>query len=204
MQVALTIDAEHPSRPDGEAAGERILEVVADADVRATFFLQGRWASAYPAQAERIVAAGHLVGNHSHHHAPMNALTDDGIRADVRKAEETIRALAGVDPKPWFRCPFGAGAHDPRVLARLTELGYRNVGWNVNPYDWDDGRGGYDIVSSVLGEAESLEEAVVLLHSWPHATAEALPEIVAGLRAAGAEFVGVGDLSPAAYAGTGA
>lgn len=200
MQVALTFDTEHPSRPCPPGVDERILEILAAAGVRATFFVQGRWASAYPEQARRIAAMSHLVGNHSHHHAPMNALTDEGFRFDVREAEGAIRAAAGVDPKPWFRCPFGEGMDDPHVLGLLTQLGYRHVRWDIDPEDWEEGRTTEELLMRVVQGVGGLEEAVVLLHSWPGVTAEALPALIEALRARGAEFVDVGALPAGAQA----
>jgi peptidoglycan-N-acetylglucosamine deacetylase len=116
------------------------------------------------------------------------------FRSDVSSAEETIRTVTGVDPKPWFRCPFGAGIEDPRVLALLTELGYRPVGWDVDPEDWAEGRSADEVVRTVLDGVAAREESVVLLHGWPAVTAEALPRIVEGLREAGADVVGVREL----------
>lgn len=194
MLVALTFDTEFPGRPTRGGVEAEILRVLAEGRLRATFFLQGRWARAEPDQARLIAAAGHLVGNHSHHHAPMDALTDEGLRADVRAAEETIRAVLDVDPKPWFRCPFGSGMDDHRVLALLDELGYRHVGWDVDPTDWDESRTAGEVVETVLDGALARDDAIVLLHSWPTVTAEALPSIVEGLRAAGAELVDVAEL----------
>jgi peptidoglycan/xylan/chitin deacetylase (PgdA/CDA1 family) len=110
-----------------------ILAALDEARVRATFFLQGRWARAYPAMARSIAEAGHLIGNHSHHHAPMDGLRDDYFREDVRDAEEWIQRSTGADPRPRFRCPFGSGMEDARVLGLLEELGYRHVGWDVDP-----------------------------------------------------------------------
>jgi peptidoglycan-N-acetylglucosamine deacetylase len=191
MRVALTFDTEHPSRPCEPGGVERILDILESAGVRATFFIEGRWASAYPGQARRIVGAGHLVGNHSHHHAPMDALTEAGARGDVREAERTIRSVAGVDPRPWFRCPFGAGMEDPRLLALLAELGYRHVGWDVDPSDWEEGRTTDELVDRVLDGVAGRDDSVVLLHSWPSVTAEALPAIVAGLRAQAADLVDI-------------
>ena len=194
MRVALTFDTEHPSRPCTGDSLERILEALSAAGVRATFFLQGRWVTSYPQTARAVSTAGHLLANHSHHHAPMDALTEAGFRQDVREAEETIRNTTGVDPRPWFRCPFGSGMDDPLVLARLESLGYRHVGWDVDPRDWDEARSGVDVASSVLAGVRRARESIVLLHSWPDATADALPEIVAGLRAADAELVDVSSL----------
>ena len=194
MRVALTIDTEHPSRPCSGGSLERILATLGEAGVRATFFIQGRWASAYPDAARAVQAGGHLIANHSHHHAPMNALTEAGFREDVRDAEETIRAIIGVDPRPWFRCPFGAGKDDTRVLELLGELDYRHVSWDVDPRDWDEGNAGTDVLASVLRGVEGREDSIVLLHSWPDATGEALPQILAELRAAGAELVDVSAL----------
>ena len=119
--VALTFDAEHPDRswcPAGAAEG--ILDVLAGAAIRATFFVQGRWAEAYPATARRIADEGHLVGNHSHHHARSPLFSDRGLREDVDTAREAIVRTTGRDPRPWFRCPFGDGADDPRVLAVIA------------------------------------------------------------------------------------
>ena len=87
-QVALTFDAEHPSRAGNHPGTEEaILETLAGAEVRATFFLQGRWTSAYPGMAGRMAGDGHLIGNHSHFHAPMPLLSPAGIRIDLDEAE---------------------------------------------------------------------------------------------------------------------
>jgi peptidoglycan-N-acetylglucosamine deacetylase len=195
MRVALTFDTEHPGHPCPLGVLDRILEILAGADAHGTFFIQGRWASAYPADARRIVEGGHLVGNHSHHHAPMDALTDEGFRGDVARAEETIQAVAGVDPKPWFRCPFGAGMNDDRVLSLLGELGYEHVGWDIDPRDWEEGRTTEELISRVLDGLRGREEAIVLLHSWPGVTADGLPAIVEGLHSEGAELVDLGGLA---------
>ena len=192
MRVALTFDTEFPGRPTVAGVEERILAALTEAGARATFFLQGRWVRANPEQARRIAAAGHLVGNHSNYHAPMNGLDDELLRHDVRKAEGTIREATGADPRPWFRCPFGAGMEDGRVLAALAELGYRHVGWDVDPEDWQEDRTPNELLELVLGELRGRDgEAIVLLHGWPSATAEVLPALLAELAAMGAELVTV-------------
>jgi len=182
MRVALTFDTEFPGRPTVAGVEDRLLASLAAADIRATFFLQGRWVRANPDQARRIADAGHLVANHSNFHAPMDGLDDELLRRDVRKAEETIREIVGVDPKPWFRCPFGAGMEDERVLGALAEVGYRHVGWDVDPEDWNEAHDAEDVARFVLdGVRARKEDTIVLLHGWPAATAEALPRILDGL-----------------------
>jgi peptidoglycan/xylan/chitin deacetylase (PgdA/CDA1 family) len=193
VRVALTFDTEFPGRPTSAGTEDRLLAALAEAGARATFFLQGRWVRANPELARRIADAGHLVANHSNYHAPMSGLGDELFRYDVTKAERTIRELTGADPKPWFRCPFGAGMDDADVLRTLKELGYRHVGWDVDPRDWHEETTAADVEAGVLaGVEERAEDTIVLLHGWPEATAEALPRILAGLR--GAELVTVDEL----------
>jgi len=190
-RIALTFDAEHPDRPRCRAGvQDELLEALDRLEVRATFFIQGRWAEAYPATASRIGTAGHLVGSHGFYHARMPLLTDDGLRADIDAAEVAISSIVGVSPAPWFRCPFGAGHDDPRVLAAIDAAGYRNVHWDVWAEDWEPGRTASGIVSSVVDAALAHGDgAIVLLHTWPEPTLEALPGIVAGLRDGAAALV---------------
>ena len=194
MRVALTFDTEHPARPCTGRVLELILASLARAGAPATFFVQGRWARSSPDQARRIGSAGHLIGNHSHHHAPMDSLTEDGFRADVRAAGATIEAVTGMDPRPWFRCPFGEGIDDPDVVHRLAELGYVHVGWDVDPRDWHEDNDADSVTREVLEGIRGLDDSVVLLHSWPDATAKALPRILSGLAAEGAELVDIATL----------
>ena len=156
---------------------------------------------AFPDTARRVVADGHLVGNHSFYHARLPLLTDDGLVEDIREAERAIRDIAGVDPRPWFRCPSSPGSDDPRVLGILARLGYRNVGQHVVLEDWEPQRGGEILAADALRLIpETGDGAVVLFHTWPPGTLDALPPIVAGLQAGGAEFVRIDELpaSPAA------
>ena len=90
MRVALTIDTEERSRPAGRDNARRQLDLLRRGGVRATSFVQGRWAQANPELARRIADDGHLVGNHTYHHVPLSLMTDEGIRHTVTRAEEVI------------------------------------------------------------------------------------------------------------------
>jgi len=190
--VALTFDAEHPDRswcPPG--AAEQILDVLSGAGIPATFFVQGRWAEAYPATARRIADEGHLVGNHSHHHARSPLFSDRGLREDVDAARDAIVRATGRDPRPWFRCPFGDGADDPRVLGVIAAAGYRHVGWHVEVEDWEPARTPEAIASDAVGGIRQHGDgAVLLLHTWPGGTVEALPLLLKDLHE-GIRFVTV-------------
>jgi peptidoglycan-N-acetylglucosamine deacetylase len=196
LRVALTFDAEHPDRPRCPPGNvERILDTLRDQRVRATFFVQGRWAESQPAAARRIADDGHLVGHHSHYHARLPLLTDDGLDQDLADGQAAILASTGADPRPWFRCPFGAGHDDDRVLARIEAAGYRDVHWDVELEDWEAYRTGQAIAADCLdGVRVHGDGAVVLLHTWPGGTVDAVGPIVAGLRDLGATFVGVDEL----------
>lgn len=175
---------------------DELLGVLTREGVRATFFLQGRWVQAHPETAGRIASAGHLLGSHSHFHARMPLLSDEGLRTDIVQADRAIRAATGVRAKPWFRCPWGHGHRDPRVVLALRRQGYRPVGWDVVADDWEPERTPADLVRHVVsGVHRAGDGAVVLLHAWPARTLEALPDIARQLRGAGGEFATVADIA---------
>ena len=185
---------EHPDRRSDVGVTEALFDVLAASDVHATAFLQGRWVEAYPEGAARIVRDGHLIGSHSFYHARMPLFTPRGFRTDVLDAQRAIRRFAGVDPRPWFRCPFGAGGDDPRVLARLDALGYREVGWDVSSNDWAFRTAAPVLARVVTPTIERGDGTVVLFHGWPRSTIAAMPSVIRQLREAGARFVGIDEL----------
>ncbi len=189
FRVALTFDAEHPDRPRAGSAAS-VLDVLDRAGIPATFFLQGRWVEAEPVLARRVRDAGHLIGSHSHYHARMGLFSPSGFRTDVAAAETVIRQQVRVDPKPWFRLPFGSSATDARRIALLAELGYRHVGWHVEPKEWRT-RATVDGVAAAIvdGARAHGNGAIVLLHTWPHPVPNSLTIAIPALLAAGATFV---------------
>jgi peptidoglycan/xylan/chitin deacetylase (PgdA/CDA1 family) len=190
FRVALTFDVEHHDRPATADATETLLDQLTRLELRTTCFVQGRWAEAYPETAGSIAATGHLVGNHSYYHARMPLFTDAGLVDDLTDAGRVIRETTGADPRPWFRCPFGEGADDPRVQAAVRASGYRHVGWHVGVEDWDPANSAATIEREVIERTLAHGDgAVVLLHSWPTATRGAIGAIAGRLRDAGATFV---------------
>jgi peptidoglycan/xylan/chitin deacetylase (PgdA/CDA1 family) len=194
--AVLTFDAEHPNRSHQHAdVPAAVLDLLAERSIRATFFIQGRWAAAHPGLAKRIAAEGHSIGSHSNSHLPMTRLSDDGLVAEVLQAQQVIHEMTGVDPRPNFRCPYGDGHDDPRVFGTLSRLGYRVVGWDVDPEDWNGGRSSADIASHVTGQLgrDWGSPPTVLLHSWPSTTPAALSQILDAQLELGATWVGLDD-----------
>jgi peptidoglycan/xylan/chitin deacetylase (PgdA/CDA1 family) len=199
VRVALTFDAEHPDRPHRSGVTEGILDVLADRAVATTWFLQGRWVEAQPEVARRVATDGHLVGNHSFYHARLPLMTDLGVATDVRAAERVIRDMVGVDPQPWFRCPFGAGGDDERVLGLLGRLGYRDVGQDVVLEDWEPHRTGEALTADALQAVAGCsagDRVVILFHAWPPGTLDALPGLIDDVRAMGGRFVRIDEPEP--------
>jgi peptidoglycan/xylan/chitin deacetylase (PgdA/CDA1 family) len=178
--VHLTFDAEHPDQRHHRGDGaEALLDVLAAHGATATFFLQGRWASANPWTARRMAREGHTIGSHSNTHLYMTRLSDSGLVAEVKESEERIHAVTGVDPRPYFRCPYGDGHDDERVVAALSALHYRVVGWDVDPRDWDPALNADDLVAAVEdGLQRAPETPVVLMHTWPAWTSSAVERLL--------------------------
>jgi peptidoglycan/xylan/chitin deacetylase (PgdA/CDA1 family) len=194
-RVALTFDAEHPDRPSSGDHTDAILTALADRGLRGSFFLQGRWVEAMPYAAQAIASAGHLIGNHSHYHARMPLFSPHGLSSDVESAESAIRTIVGVDPRPWFRAPFGSGAERPELLARLAELGYRHVGWDIAAEEWLEGKTAGDVSDAIVAGVRARGDgAIVLLHTWPDPVVDGLSAAIDELGADGVRFVGVDEL----------
>lgn len=127
-EVALTFD----DGPDPEVTPQ-VLELLAAAGARASFFLIGVRAEAHPALVERIVEAGHRVENHTHHHRYTFAFNlYPFLRREVETAQRVLSGLAGRPPA-YFRAP--AGMHNLFLSAVLARLGLFFVSWTRRGYD---------------------------------------------------------------------
>ncbi len=160
----------------------RILDILRNEGVRATFFPIGNVAVRHPRIIRRIVQEGHEVGNHSMTHPNMRNLTTEEQRAQIT---ETNRILAdqGADPV-LFRPPAGRWNND--TLKAVEQENMSPALWNVDTRDWltrDAGK----IMAQV--EATGTIGSVVLMHTTYNATAEALPKAIGLLRTRGCRFV---------------
>jgi peptidoglycan/xylan/chitin deacetylase (PgdA/CDA1 family) len=186
--VALTFDGGASS-----AGLPSILGTLADQQVPATFFLTGQWVDDNPHGVAVIHADGHRLGNHSMTHPHLPALPDPAIRDEVQGAEQRILA-AGADPRPLFRFPFGD--RDERTIAAVNDLGYVAVRWTVDTLGWKGTSGGMSAQEVTDRAVNALRPGeIVLMHLGSNPEdgttldADALPDMIERMRAAGYTFV---------------
>ncbi len=113
--VALTFD-DGPNEP----WTSRLLDTLGERGVRATFFQVGRCAERFPELTRRVVAEGHVLGNHSYSHAFRRYLTDPRQTAEIGRGRRVLSDIAGVEPllyrPPWL-------CHTPAILHTLADSG---------------------------------------------------------------------------------
>ena len=183
--VALTFD-DGPS-PD---ATPRILDILGEARVSATFFLLGKHVERWPALARRIADEGHAIGNHGYHHGKLHLRGPAYARLDLRLGTDVIARATGQTPRH-FRAPHGFRAPWVNPIAR--ELGQRAVGWTLGV--WDSDRPGVDVIADRVRRG-ARPGCIVLLHDGDAydpvgdrtQTAEALRHIIRNLSADGYRF----------------
>lgn len=193
--VALTFDMGGRLEP----ALDIVTWLVAN-DVPATIFPTGRTATTTAEGQAVLDAIGtHRdrfdLGNHSWSHPDFRDLDDGAMRDQLDRTEAAILAAVNISTRPWFRPPF-AGLDD-QIPAVVGAAGYGyTVLWDIDTIDWrpeaDGGPTAHQIVDKVIGRAD--DGSIVLMHLGGFNTLEALPGIVAGLRAKGLTPVTLGTM----------
>lgn len=186
-RVALTFD----DGPDPESTSA-VLDALDEAGVQAVFFCVGARVEAQPDIVRRIVSEGHLVANHSQHHAwTLNFRMRAGLTREIGAAQEAITDVTGTPPR-WYRPP--VGLTNPHLAGALRKLGLACVGWDVRGFDCH-AQAAAPIVQRVLSKARN--GSIIALHDSgvdPAVQAEAVTRIVKGLQDKGYEIVRLDEL----------
>ncbi len=174
----------------------RLLDMLKERGIKATFFVVGQRAAASPSIVRRIVAEGHEVANHSWKHPNLSQMTDAAVREELTSTHKAIIAACGVTPT-YYRPPYGAATLLQRKWIR-DELGYVTVNWDVDPDDWRTPRSSTRTRDRILhGWQNSVgvhPGAIVLSHDIHKETVDCMPEVLDTLKAQGYQFLTVTQL----------
>ena len=198
--VALTFD-DGPNPVDTP----KLLDLLREKNVKATFFVVGKRADQYPEIVRRAWDEGHLIANHTWSHDHLFCfLTPSRLRAEIERGTETVRRICGFRPH-LFRSP--VGMRHVLLQSYLTDAGLEYVSWSIRTRDTLTADSSV-LARRILRQAASGD--IILLHDHlprgAHVMLEALPRVIDELRKRGFEFVlagprenaAVGSLEPAA------
>jgi peptidoglycan/xylan/chitin deacetylase (PgdA/CDA1 family) len=182
--IAMTFD-------DGPHAANtpRLLDMLKERKIHATFFMCGENVIQYPQIVKRMIAEGHEVANHSYTHPQLTKMGDDGVRSQLQRTDDAIVAACGVKPII-MRPPYGAFTERQQRWA-FGEFGYKTILWDVDPLDWKV-RNAAHVESEIL--KHTVPGSIILSHDIHKTTVDAMPSTLDALHAKGFKFVTVSEL----------
>lgn len=163
-----------------------ILEVLREKKVSAAFFITSSYLKKNPDLVRRMLAEGHIVGNHSLSHKSMPLLKEEEMEAEIEGLAREFKELTGQEIAPFFRPPMGE--FSPLSLWVASQRGYYSVFWSFAYRDWEtNNQKGKDYAFRKVMDNHH-PGALLLLHAVSRDNAEALGEIIDGLRGEGYEL----------------
>ncbi|MBQ8397157.1 MAG: polysaccharide deacetylase family protein [Clostridia bacterium] len=185
-KIALTFDdGPHPHYT------HEILGILAEYDVRATFFVVGENVEFYPNVLAEVQAAGHEIGNHTYDHHRLGRVDTARVTDEILRTEQAVFELCDSRTK-LFRPP--EGMMNDAVIAAARALDYRVILWNIDTRDWDHPTP-EAIAENILSHVKSGD--IILMHDYigrDSPTPAALRIVIPALLEAGYRFVGVSEL----------
>lgn len=181
--VALTFNVDW-----GEEYLPGILETLAAEQVKATFFLTGRWANKNGELAGKIYQGGHEIGNHGYSHPHVDQLSKQSNQEEIRRTERAIISVTGKKTS-LYAPPYGESG--PNVVNAAWELGYQTIMWTIDTIDWQPATTADDVRRRV--NANLRKGAIVLMHpTLP--TSQALRQVIADLKKQGWKLMTVSEI----------
>ncbi|MCR5611453.1 MAG: polysaccharide deacetylase family protein [Clostridiales bacterium] len=183
-KIALTIDA---AWDDDKTPF--ILSTLERYNVKATFFLCGFWAKAYPEQVKAIAAAGHTIGNHSMTHPHMTKISEAQMMKELAELDDLLEKITGKR-STLFRAPYGE--YNDKVILTVRGAGYEPIQWDIDTIDWRPERSSQTILDTVFKKLH--DGAIILCHNNGYKIEEYLPTLIETALANGYTFVTVDEL----------
>ncbi|MFS0672484.1 polysaccharide deacetylase family protein [Ornithinibacillus sp. 179-J 7C1 HS] len=153
-----------------------ILKILKDHNVKATFFIEGKWAKENVDYVKMIAEQGHTIGNHAYNHPNMARLGREEIRKQIQDTNEVIHAITGKTPK-WFAPP--SGSFSDEVVQVASELQMDTILWSVDTIDWKNPS--VDVmINRVMGKLHP--GATILMHPTP-SVVKGLPTLIKEIKA---------------------
>lgn len=178
--VALTFDISW-----GKQMAPKVLDVLRQEKVPATFFLSGPWAKYHPELVKQIKEDGHQIESHGQEHVDLNTLGREGAAKNIAAAHAILQELTGRAPT-YIRPP--NGAFNQTSVQAAKDLGYATVIWSVDSLDWKNPG-----VEKIINRTVKLTHpgAIILMHASDSCkqTDQALPAVLKSLRDQGYKFV---------------
>jgi len=182
-KISLTFDVSR-----GDEYIEKILDILDENDVKATFFLVGDWIEQNPKKVKEIHSKGHEIGNHSHSHPNMSIISKEKIVKDININDANIRRITGEGTK-LFRFP--GGYYNDEAVDIVNKMGLCSIQWDVDSIDWKEQ--GADLEYERIIK-KTKPGSILLFHNTAKYTPDNLPRIIKELKENGFQFVKVGDL----------
>ncbi|MFI5908544.1 polysaccharide deacetylase family protein [Dactylosporangium sp. NPDC051541] len=183
--VALTF---HGQGEPGVVGG--LLDALAAERVKVTVLAVGVWVRQQPKLAQRVVADGHELGNHTLNHADIKAMSDDKTYTEIVGCATALQEVAG-GIGPWFR-PSQTQHSTARIQAQAARAGYATcLSYDVDSLDYTD-PGADAVVRTTLQGVRN--GSIVSLHFGHAGTVTAIPKLLAGLRERGLRPVTASEL----------
>lgn len=172
---------------NGYEAGytEKILEVLKQNNVPATFFITAHYVNTQPELVQRMIDDGHIIGNHTVNHKSMPEIDNDTIYKEVMDLHTAIYEKFGYEMK-YIRPP--KGEYSERTIAYTNTLGYKTVMWSFAYDDWDESKQGREEYGKqkILNNLHNGE--VMLLHGTSKDNSNILDECIKEIKNQGYEF----------------
>ncbi|MCD9107683.1 polysaccharide deacetylase family protein [Bradyrhizobium japonicum] len=166
-----------------------VLKALADECTKGLFFSVGKHATYHPEILRQVLAQGHTVGTHTWSHVNLNGkkMTEQQAKDEVEKGISAVKFALGTNPAPFFRFP--QLQHNPAIV---SYFGTRNVAMfstDIDSFDFRKGATPEKIIETVMTRLDKLGKGIILMHDFQKHTGEAMPALLARLKAGGYKVV---------------
>lgn len=181
-QVILTFDA-----GSGKDSLDVILKLLEKYNIKASFFLTGKWIEQNTKDVKQIAENGHEIFNHTYSHPDLTKLSDAQIKEELQKTEELVIKYIQTTSKPYFRPPYGA--RNSNVLKIAAGEGYASVYWTIDAWDWRENEGVTPEQVKLRVYDNLKPGSIYLFHVGSKTTGIVLEEIITQIRSFGYDIV---------------
>ena len=183
-KVSISFDAAW-----GNDDTEKLISILKQYNVPATFFVVGGWVDKYPQSVKQLSDAGHSIQNHSNTHPYMTKISTEQIINELKICNEKIAKITGKTPT-LHRFPYGD--YNNKTVSAVESIDMFPIQWDVDSKDWMESATVDTIINNVLSKVKN--GSIILFHNDAKYTPDALPTILERLIAQGYTFVFIEDL----------